>query len=82
MKSANRSRWVFVLDYNADPDVDSESVRLSLEDELGAAKGSPVIVGEKVILDRTDDAFSLKMRFSNNIVRVEKYDFNRVVVIA
>jgi hypothetical protein len=82
MKAAKFSRWVIVLDYNADPEVDSDLVRRSLEDELRGFRGGAVVFGEKLILDHAGDALSMRMRFSDNIVSISKFDPKKVLVMA
>lgn len=65
-------RWIIELDYNADPGLDPLHIRKSLAEEISNAKGRPVLNDNYIIFDRLDDAFGVRMRFSDNVVGVHK----------
>lgn len=65
-----RVRWIVELDYDADPDTSPDAVRNDVQDQLSASRGSPVIDGERVILDTLDDVFEVRMRYDTHLRRI------------
>lgn len=60
-------RWIVELDYNADPEASPVDVRNDVQDQLSASRGSPIIDGERVILDNLDDVFEVRMRYDTHL---------------
>lgn len=71
MKS--KKSWVIEFDYDADPDLSATTIVDQLRAELAAIKGQTVWQGTKVTLNRLDDAFAMRMRFSHNVTSVTRF---------
>lgn len=70
MTTSARSRWIIELDYEADPDLAAEDVRRNIQDEVSAFKNDVQVQDDVIICDALDEAFTLRMRFSENIVDI------------
>ena len=66
------SRWIFELDYNADPELLADSVKADLQDHLTGARGPFRFESSRLVFENEDDALAVKLRFNDNIIGVER----------
>lgn len=66
------SRWIFELDYDADPDTTADAIKADLTDHLEGARGPFRFEASRLICENGDDALAVRLRFNENIVGFER----------